>query len=86
MVWMLSLPLFALYFFGCKLVLRIFLDTPSEEAMHAGIMFLRILSPFYFIVSAKLVSDGILRGAGMMKYFMIGTFTYFLCSNLSILF
>lgn len=75
MVWMLSLPLFALYFFGSEICLRIFLDTPTEQAMHTGIMFLRILSPFYFVVSAKLVADGILRGAGMMKYFMIATFT-----------
>ena len=75
MVWMLSLPLFALYFFGGEICLRIFLDTPTEQAMHTGIMFLRILSPFYFVVSAKLVADGILRGAGMMKYFMIATFT-----------
>ena len=34
-----------------------------------------IISPFYFIVAAKLVSDGILRGAGLMKRFMIATFT-----------
>ena len=37
--------------------------------------FLRIIAPFYFIVSAKLVSDGVLRGAGLMKKFMIATFT-----------
>lgn len=75
MVWMLSLPLFLLYFFGGEMCLKFFLDNPTEEAMHTGIMFLRILSPFYFVVSAKLVADGILRGAGMMKYFMIATFT-----------
>ena len=43
--------------------------------METGITYLRILSPFYFVVSAKLVADGILRGAGMMKQFMIATFT-----------
>ena len=75
MVWTLSLPLFLLYFFGSEMCLKIFLDNPTEQAMHTGVMFLRILSPFYFVVSAKLVSDGILRGVGMMKYFMIGTFT-----------
>lgn len=37
--------------------------------------FLRIVSPFYFVVSAKLMADGILRGAGLMKQFMITTFT-----------
>lgn len=75
MVWMLSTPLFLLYFFGGEMCLRFFLDNPTEQAMHTGMMFLRILSPFYFVVSAKLVADGVLRGAGMMKYFMIATFT-----------
>ena len=74
-VWMLSVPLVLLYFFGAKYLLCIFLDTPTESALHTGIQFLRILSPFYFVVSAKLVSDGILRGAGMMNKFMAATFT-----------
>ena len=38
-------------------------------------MFLRIVSPFYFIISVKLVSDGVLRGTESMRYFMISTFT-----------
>ena len=38
-------------------------------------MYLRILSPFYFVVSAKLVADGVLRGCEMMGKFMIATFT-----------
>ena len=75
LVWMISLPLALLYFFGGSIVLKLFLDAPTELAMHTGIMFLRILSPFYFVVSAKLVADGILRGAGRMKNFMIATFT-----------
>ena len=75
LVWMLSLPLFLLYFFGGNIVLKLFMDNPTELAMHTGIIYLKILSPFYFVVSAKLVADGILRGAGMMKKFMIATFT-----------
>ena len=51
------------------------MEEPTTEAMQTGIRFLRILSPFYFVVSAKLVADGILRGAGEMKPFMIATFT-----------
>ena len=47
----------------------------TELAMHTGIIYLKILSPFYFVVSAKLVADGILRGAGLMKNFMVATFT-----------
>lgn len=75
LVWMLSLPLFLLYFFGGNIVLKLFVDKPTKLAMETGITYLRILSPFYFVVSAKLVADGILRGAGMMKQFMIATFT-----------
>lgn len=75
LVWMLSLPLFLLYFFGGNIVLKLFMDNPTELAMQTGIIYLKILSPFYFVVSAKLVADGILRGAGMMKKFMIATFT-----------
>ena len=75
LVWMLSLPLFLLYFFGGNIVLRLFMDAPTKLAMQTGITYLKILSPFYFVVSAKLVADGILRGSGMMKKFMIATFT-----------
>ena len=75
LVWLLSLPLFLLYFFFGKQLLYIFLDNPTGQAMQVGIQFLRVLSPFYFVISAKLVSDGILRGAGLMKQFMVATFT-----------
>ena len=58
-----------------KWLVYIFLESPTGAAMDTGVFFLRIVSPFYFIVAAKLVSDGILRGAGMMKKFMVATFT-----------
>ena len=74
-VWLLSAPLVLLYFFGGKYLLRLFLDEPAGLAMTTGIQFLRILAPFYFVVSMKLVADGILRGAECMKQFMIATFT-----------
>ena len=75
LVWLLCVPLVALYLLAGGVLLRIFLDDTTGTAMQVGIQFLRILSPFYFVVSAKLVSDGILRGAGMMKQFMVATFT-----------
>lgn len=75
LVWLLSLPLFLLYFFGGRYVLYLFLDCPTDVALRNGVAFLRILSPFYFVISAKLVADGILRGSGLMKKFMIATFT-----------
>lgn len=75
LVWIICIPLVILYLFAGKYLVYAFLDTPSDTALETGITFLRILSPFYFVVSLKLVSDGVLRGAGMMKKFMIATFT-----------
>lgn len=74
LVWSLSLPLFLLYFFGGRYVLYLFLDQPTDTALRTGVAFLWILSPFYFVISAKLAADGVLRGAGLMKKFMIATF------------
>ena len=75
LVWVLCVPLVLLYFLiGDKLML-LFVENPSGEAMSVGVQFLRIVSPFYFVVSVKLVTDGILRGAGRMKQFMVATFT-----------
>ncbi len=75
LVWALCIPLVVLYEFGAAGLVHIFLESETGEAMDSGVMFLRIVSPFYFVVAAKLVSDGILRGAGLMKRFMIATFT-----------
>lgn len=75
LVWFLSLPLFLAYFFAGRWLLYLFMDSPAGTAISTGIQFLRILAPFYFVVSAKLVADGILRGAGIMSKFMISTFT-----------
>lgn len=75
LVWMLCIPLTILYIFVGKYLLYIFLDNSSGTAMDVGIEILRILAPFYIVVSAKLVADGVLRGAEMMNKFMIATFT-----------
>ena len=74
MVWMLSAPLFVLYFFAGKWILYAFIDEPTALTLQTGIEFLRILSPFYFVISMKFVADGILRGSGMMGKFMVTTF------------
>ncbi len=75
MVWMLCIPFTVAYFFFGHIFLSFFLEDSTGSAMSTGKMFLQILSPFYFIVSAKLVADGILRGTGLMHQFMIATFT-----------
>ena len=54
---------------------RLFLDTTSRYALEIGCDFLRLVAPFYLVISVKLMADGILRGAGAMKSFMVATFT-----------
>ena len=75
MIWTICVPMIVLYFLAGRWLLYLFMDQPTDTAMHTGILFLRILSPFYLVVSAKLVADGILRGTGLMKQFMVTTFT-----------
>ena len=75
LVWLLCVPLVVLYFFFGRFLLLLFMNDPQGPAIDTGMLFLRILSPFYFVVSVKLVADGILRGCGLMVRFMIATFT-----------
>ena len=63
-----------LYILGSRLVLSLFLNDSSREAAATGVRFLRTLAPFYMVISMKLIADGILRGAGLMKKFMVATF------------
>lgn len=75
MVWLLCIPIVLLYMLLGNGLVNFFINNASETAVNTGVWFLNIVSPFYFIVSVKLVADGILRGAGLMKKFMISTFT-----------
>lgn len=75
MVWMLCIPIVVLYLAAGEVLVNFFMNEPSAVATETGVQFLHIITPFYFVVSLKLVSDGILRGAGLMKSFMAGTFT-----------
>lgn len=75
MVWCLCIPFCILYIFFGRYLLLLFMEKGSAAALMTGRQFLYILSPFYFVVSAKLVADGILRGVSAMRQFMAGTFT-----------
>lgn len=70
-----AIPFFIAYFFFGRFMMLLFLEDTGSAAMDVGIMFLKIVAPFYFVISVKLVADGALRGAEAMKYFMISTFT-----------
>ena len=75
LVWMLCIPIVFVYLLFGKMLVGFFMDAPTDAALSSGIWFLRIVAPFYFVISVKLVADGILRGAGQMQKFMISTFT-----------
>ena len=74
LVWLICVPLAAAYFFAGRPLLYLFMSEPSGTAIDTGILFLRIVAPFYFVVSVKLVSDGVLRGCSLMVQFMVATF------------
>ena len=74
-VWLLCIPIVILYLFAAKALITFFINSPSDLALASGMQFLYVVAPFYFVISIKLVADSILRGARLMKMFMITTFT-----------
>lgn len=63
------------YFAFAKQLMGVFIENGAGGlAVEAGASFLRIVAPFYAFISVKIVADGILRGAGNMKFFMTATF------------
>ena len=68
-----ALPFVVLYFGLSQQMMGLFLNAESSAAIHAGVMFLRIVSPWYFMIVVKLMTDGIIRGSGAMIYFVIAT-------------
>lgn len=75
MTFLLCVPFVAIFTLFGGFLMNVFMDSPTEAAVNTGIMFLLIISPFYFVVSLKIIADGILRGTGDMVRFMITTFT-----------
>ncbi|MBC8585521.1 MATE family efflux transporter [Youxingia wuxianensis] len=71
-----AVPFIAVFFGFGHAMMGIFLDasTASPESFAVGEEFLKIVSPFYLVISIKLICDGVLRGSGAMMAFMIGTF------------
>lgn len=75
MAWVICMPLVFLYVGMSQTLIQVFMESPSEMAILSGSCFLKIVSPFYLLIAVKLITDGILRGMGSMREFMIATFT-----------
>ncbi len=74
-LWTIALPMCLLYFFLGRYLILFFMDSPTETAISTGVTFLHIVAPFYFVVAAKMASDGILKGATRMNEFLVATFS-----------
>lgn len=74
MGFIIAIPFFLTYFIKSDAVIALFMKESTAEALDTGIRFLKIVAPFYFVVFMKLTTDGLLRGSGALKEFMIATF------------
>lgn len=75
MGFMIGIPFFLLSFFQGSMLIRLFMKEETAMALDTGVQFLKIVAPFYFVISMKLITDGLLRGSGAMSSFMVATFS-----------
>ena len=69
-----SVPFVVLYVGFSRQMMGLFLNAEkSGAAITAGMEFLRIVAPWYLMIVVKLMTDGIIRGAGAMTYFVAAT-------------
>lgn len=69
------IPFLVCYLIFADNMIGLFSKEPSAEALQTGASFLMAASPFYIVLGIKLLSDGVMRGAGAMKSFMTSTFS-----------
>lgn len=68
-----AVPFVVLYVGFSRQMMGLFLNAESGAAITAGMGFLRIVVPWYLMIVIKLMTDGIIRGAGAMTYFVAAT-------------
>lgn len=68
-----SVPFVVLYVGFSRQMMGLFLNAESGAAITAGMKFLQIVAPWYLMIVVKLMTDGIIRGAGAMTYFVAAT-------------
>lgn len=72
---MVCLPFALVYFIFGRFAIGLFMDGESQMAIQTGMLFLRIVSPFYVVVMVKAMCDSVLRGTSSIAYFTTTTFT-----------
>ena len=75
MGFVIGIPSFLLCFFCGEFLIHLFIKEETKLALDTGMKFLKIVSPFFVVVAMKLITDGVLRGGGAMKSFMVATFS-----------
>lgn len=75
MSFVITTPLFLLFNFRPEIMMQIFVSESDTAIIEAGIAFLQTVAPFYLFISIKLIIDGVLRGSGAVKIFMVSTFS-----------
>lgn len=73
--WIICIPIILLYLFAGNHLIYMFMPSPTGTAIDVGVTFLRIVSPFYILSAVILISNGTLRGIGLMSRFMTSTFS-----------
>ena len=68
-----AVPFVVLYVGFSRQMMGLFLNAESGAAITAGMKFLQIVAPWYLMIVVKLMTDGIIRGAGAMTYFVAAT-------------
>ena len=62
-------------YYAGGIILLLFMNSSAAEALAEGRRFLLIISPFYVVVTVKIITDAVLRGSGDMMPFMVSTFS-----------
>ncbi len=64
-----------IFVFGGSRLLLLFMNSDASAALAEGMRLLRIVAPFYIVITFKIITDGVLRGTGDMMPFMVATFS-----------
>ncbi len=70
-----SLAATALFLVLGRFIMLLFMNADAEAALSEGMRFIDIVSPFYVLITFKIITDAVLRGSGDMMPFMVSTFT-----------